>query len=644
MKATRKQQKAGKRSQAKGSAKNAKSAGVATKSKAVAARAAAAPGLRAAAKSSLKTGTKTQAKPNQALVQKFVFVTGGVVSSIGKGLSAASLGTLLEARGLKVTLMKFDPYLNVDPGTMSPLQHGEVYVTEDGAETDLDLGHYERFTTITVHRSNSVTTGQVYESVIAKERRGDYLGGTVQVIPHITDEIKSRIYEAAQGAEVVIIEIGGTVGDIESLPFLEAIRQMRVDVGHENSIFVHVTYVPYIAAAGELKSKPTQHSVQKMREIGLQPDFLICRSERTMSSEVKKKIGLFCSVRPENVIGAYDAATIYEVPLMLHAEGFDARVVERLGLEASEPELDGWTKIVATLKSPANHVLIGIVGKYVDLKESYKSLNEAIVHGGIANNTKVEVAWIDSETLTDDNVEKALADVDGILVPGGFGERGAEGKMVAIRYARENKTPFFGICFGMQLAAIEFARHVCGIGDATSREFEANKRGARNFVIDIMEEQRNEKNKGGTMRLGAYPCTLGNDTRVREIYGTAHIQERHRHRYEFNNKYRPLFQKHGMTLSGVCEERDLVEIIELSQHPWFVGVQFHPEFRSRPLAPHPLFRSFVEAALDNRLNNRKTSRVQDGRKTSKSVTSGKGPANAARASKTARRPRREPLM
>jgi len=556
----------------------------------------------------LKTRLKTRQKPAKkapvpALVQKFIFVTGGVVSSIGKGLTAASLGTLLEARGLKVTLMKLDPYINVDPGTMSPLQHGEVYVTEDGAETDLDLGHYERFTTITVHRANSVTTGQVYESVIAKERRGDYLGATVQVIPHITDEIKSRIYEAAQGAECVIVEIGGTIGDIESLPFLEAIRQMRVDVGPENSLFVHVTYVPYIAAAGELKSKPTQHSVQKMREIGLQPDFLICRSERQLEPEIKSKIGLFCSVRPENVIGAYDCGTIYEVPMMLHNEGFDARVVTRLGLEADQPDLANWSKIVSTLKNPAKHVSIGIVGKYVDLKESYKSLNEAIVHGGIANNTKVELAWIDSETLTHENVAQALADVDGILVPGGFGERGAEGKMVAIEFAREQKVPFFGICFGMQLAAIEFARHVCGIGDATSREFEGKGK-SRNFVIDIMEEQRTVKDKGGTMRLGSYPCTLPNGTRVREIYGAEHITERHRHRYEFNNKYRPLFQKHGMSLSGICEERDLVEIIEIKDHPWFVGVQFHPEFKSRPTSPHPLFRSFVESSLRHRMQKR----------------------------------------
>jgi CTP synthase len=402
-------------------------------------------------------------KRNKVFKQKFIFVTGGVVSSIGKGLTAASLGTLLESRGIKVCLMKCDPYINVDPGTMSPLQHGEVYVTEDGAETDLDLGHYERFTTGSLNRTNSITAGQIYESVISKERRGDYLGGTVQVIPHITDEIKKRIYETGQGSEVVIVEIGGTVGDIEGLPFIEAIRQMRSDVGFENSIFVHVTYVPYIAAAGELKSKPTQHSVKELREEGIQPDFLICRSEKHLNDEIKKKIGLFCSVKEDYVIAATDSDSIYEVPLVLNSEGFDAKVVERLQLEASEPKLQGWQKMVQTLKNPNHKITIGIVGKYVDLKESYKSLNEAIIHGGIANNTKVNIVYVDSETLTDKNVKVALAEVHGVLVPGGFGERGVEGKISAIRYARENRIPFFGICYGMQLASIEFARHVCGL-------------------------------------------------------------------------------------------------------------------------------------------------------------------------------------
>jgi CTP synthase len=544
-----------------------------------------------------KTATRST---NETMVQKFIFVTGGVVSSIGKGLTAASLGTLLESRGLKVSLMKCDPYINVDPGTMSPLQHGEVYVTDDGAETDLDLGHYERFTHVAVRRANSVTAGQIYETVISKERRGDYLGGTVQVIPHITDEIKTRIHEAAQGSEVVIVEIGGTIGDIEGLPFIEAIRQMRVDVGVENSIFVHVTYVPYIAAAGELKSKPTQHSVKELMQVGIQPDFLICRSEREISTEMKSKIGLFCSVRPENVISATDSKTIYEVPLVLFEQELDAKVVERLGLEAGEADMDGWRKMVDIIKNPGREISIGIVGKYVDLKESYKSLHEAIIHGGIANNAKVNVAYIDSETLNDRNVAEALKDVDGILVPGGFGERGSEGKISAIRFARENLIPFFGICFGMQMAAIEFARNVCGIKDATSREFVGQKKSARNAVIDIMNDQKNLRDMGGTMRLGAYPCRITKGTRTFDCYQNTLIHERHRHRYEFNNKYKALFEKKGLTMAGICEDRDLVEIIEITEHPWFVGVQFHPEFQSKPLAPHPLFKRFVTASLEHK--------------------------------------------
>ncbi len=546
-----------------------------------------------------KTPAKTRSDKNKVFKQKFVFVTGGVVSSIGKGLTAASLGTLLEARGVKVCMMKCDPYINVDPGTMSPLQHGEVYVTEDGAETDLDLGHYERFTSDSLTRANSITAGQIYESVISKERRGDYLGGTVQVIPHITDEIKRRIFETGQGSEVVIVEIGGTVGDIEGLPFIEAIRQMRTDVGFENSIFVHVTYVPYIAAAGELKSKPTQHSVKELREEGIQPDFLICRSEKHLNDDIKKKIGLFCSVHEDFVIAATDSESIYDVPLVLHSEGFDEKVVERLKLDASTAQLQGWKKMVHALKSPDHKITIGIVGKYVDLKESYKSLNEAIIHGGIANSTKVNVVYVDSETLNERNVNMALADVHGILVPGGFGERGVEGKISAIRYARENRIPFFGICYGMQLASIEFARSVCGIKDATSREFESSHK-SKNLVIDFMEEQKNLKVKGGTMRLGAFECSLMKGSRVARIYGAKRISERHRHRYEFNNRYRALFEKNGMNLSGVCEERNLVEIVEITEHPWFVGVQFHPEFKSRPLQPHPLFTSFVAASLENR--------------------------------------------
>lgn len=533
------------------------------------------------------------------LEQKFIFVTGGVVSSIGKGLAAASLGSLLEARGVKVTIMKFDPYLNVDPGTMSPFQHGEVYVTEDGAETDLDLGHYERFTSAVMTRSNSVSTGQIYDTVIQRERRGDYLGGTVQVIPHITDEIKARMFEAAQGSEVAIVEIGGTVGDIESQPFLEALRQMRNELGDNNSVLVHVTYLPYIAAAGELKSKPTQHSVKELREIGLQPDFLICRTEKAIDDNLKKKIALFCSVKVKNVIAAMDSPTIYEVPLSLHREKLDELVVESLKLESENLDMKGWQDIVKTLHKPEKSVRIAIVGKYVDLKESYKSLHEAIVHGGIANNSKVEIVYVDSERLNDKNIAQALSEVHGILVPGGFGTRGVEGKIAGIKFAREKQIPYFGICFGMQLAAIEFARNVCGIKDATSREFvgESNR---GNLVIDFMHEQRNMAQKGGTMRLGSFPCDIVMGSRTQEIYKSPRIMERHRHRYEFNNKYKALFAKKGMIAVGICKERDLVEIVELPDHPWFIGVQFHPEFKSKPLAPHPLFNYFVKASLQRK--------------------------------------------
>jgi CTP synthase len=540
----------------------------------------------------------SSAKSGKHFQQKFIFVTGGVVSSIGKGLTAASLAAMLEARGIKVTLMKCDPYINVDPGTMSPFQHGEVFVTADGAETDLDLGHYERFTTITLNRSNSITAGQVYDSVIRKERRGDYLGGTVQVIPHITDEIKSRMYEAAQDAEVTIVEIGGTIGDIEGLPFVEAIRQMRVDLGVENTLFVHVTYIPYIAAAGELKSKPTQHSVKELRAIGIQPDFLICRSEKPIEPEMKSKIGLFCSVRPENVIAARDAQTIYELPLMLHDEGFDQKVVQMLHIDAPKPNLLPWQKIVKVIKNPAKEVTIGLVGKYVDLKESYKSLSEAIQHGGIAHDSKVNIVYVNAEELSSKNVASHLKKLDGILVPGGFGERGVEGKITAIRYAREHRIPFFGICLGMQLASIEFARNVCGLKNATSREFsDDTQSGKSNFVIHLMEEQKGIQNKGATMRLGSFPCTLKKNSLARRIYKKDLIQERHRHRYEFNNSYRELFEKSKMVLSGICEDRDLVEIVELPEHPFFIGVQFHPEFQSRPLNPHPLFKDFIQAAL-----------------------------------------------
>ncbi len=544
---------------------------------------------------SLKVSTSKSTK--KGFQQKFIFVTGGVVSSVGKGLTAASLGAILEARGVKITLMKFDPYINVDPGTMSPFQHGEVYVTEDGAETDLDLGHYERFTTLKLSRSNSVSTGQIYDTVIARERRGDYLGGTVQVIPHITDEIKARVHEAAQGSEVAIVEIGGTVGDIESLPFLEAIRQMRVDLGPENSLLIHVTYVPYIAAAGELKSKPTQHSVKELREIGLQADILVCRTEKPMDQNIKSKIALFCSVRPECVVSAPDASTIYEVPLTLSREKLDELVCDRLKLEMPKANLKGWEHIVRTLKKPQKSVRIAVVGKYVDLKESYKSLHESIVHGGIANASEVEIVYVDSDKITEKNVAQALSSVSGILVPGGFGSRGVEGKLAAIKFAREKSIPFFGICYGMQLAAIEFARNVCGIKDATSREWHDESKRGGNFVIDIMSEQRGIQNKGGTMRLGAYSCTLSPHSKAHQVYKANLIFERHRHRFEFNNKYKELFEKRGLNAVGICKERDLVEIIELVDHPWFIGVQFHPEFKSKPLDPHPLFTNFVKASL-----------------------------------------------
>ncbi len=547
----------------------------------------------------IKRKVSTQKSVKSPMKQKFIFVIGGVVSSIGKGLTAASLGALLEARGIKVTIMKFDPYLNVDPGTMSPFQHGEVYVTEDGAETDLDLGHYERFTSAIMTRSNSVSTGQIYDTVIGRERKGDYLGGTVQVIPHITDEIKARTFEAAQGSEVIIVEIGGTVGDIEGQPFLEAIRQMRDEVGLGNSVLVHVTYVPYIAAAGELKSKPTQHSVKELRMLGLQPDFLVCRSEKHLDESLKKKIALFCSVKPEHVIGAQDSSTIYEVPMALHKEKLDELISAHLNLEGETPDLRGWIKTVKTIKNPGRSVRIGVVGKYVDLKESYKSLHEAIVHGGLANDCKVEVVYVDSEKLNDKIISQALGDVQGILVPGGFGTRGVEGKISAIKYAREKQIPFFGICFGMQLAAIEFARNVCGIKDATSREFIGeNARG--NLVIDFMFEQKGQTQKGGTMRLGSFPCDLKPGTKTHQIYRENRIQERHRHRYEFNNKFKDLFLKRGLVAAGLCKERNLVEIIELPDHPWFIGVQFHPEFKSKPLAPHPLFTQFVKASLQRK--------------------------------------------
>lgn len=542
--------------------------------------------------------------------QKFIFVTGGVVSSIGKGLTAASVGTLLEMRGIKIGLMKCDPYINVDPGTMSPLQHGEVYVTEDGAETDLDLGHYERFTNVSVNRSHSVTAGQVYESVIAKERKGEYLGGTVQVIPHITNEIKSRMWEVAQDCDIVIIEIGGTVGDIEGLPFIEAIRQMRADVGVENSVFIHVTYVPYIASAGELKSKPTQHSVKELREVGVQPDFLICRSEKKIDKNLKSKISLFCSLPVSNVIGATDAKTIYQVPLDFQKEGLDEKILMRFGLRPKQKslELKKWEKMLSILKSPKDEIKIGLIGKYANIKESYKSINESLVHGGIANKVRICFVNIDSEDLKFSEIKPILKSLHGILIPGGFGERGTSNMIDAIEYARKNDVPFFGICYGMQLACIELAKNVCKIKNPTTREFESSQKGA-NFIIDFMDNQKNLSQKGGTMRLGGQKASLLKDSFVQKIYKSSQAIERHRHRYEFNNKYRSIFLKNGIVFSGICKKKDLVEAIELPQHRWFVGVQFHPEFKSKPLSPHPLFVSFIKAALSFKSEATKSSKV-----------------------------------
>jgi CTP synthase len=529
---------------------------------------------------------------------KFIFITGGVVSSIGKGLAAASLGALLEARGLRVTLQKLDPYINVDPGTMSPFQHGEVFVTDDGAETDLDLGHYERYTSAVLSKKSNFTTGQVYFSVINKERHGDYLGGTVQVIPHITDEIKSKIIENAKGADVAIVEVGGTVGDIESLPFLEAIRQFRFDRGQGNALYIHVTLVPYIRTAGELKTKPTQHSVMELRKIGIQPDILLCRCDRELPQDMKKKIGLFCNVQEKDVIQVVDSEHIYAVPQALNKEKLDDQVVEKLNIWTKAPDLTPWHNVVETLRHPSHgEVRIAVVGKYVNLTESYKSLAEALTHGGIANDCRVYLKYVDSEKIEQDGIDGHLDDVDGILVPGGFGERGTEGKVKAIEWARTRKIPFFGICLGMQMAAIEFARNVCGIKDACSSEF---RKDGGEPVIHLMEEQKTVSKKGGTMRLGAYPCTLTKGTLAHEAYNQTDVSERHRHRYEFNNSYRDALAKKGMVLSGVYRDKDLVEVVEIPDHPWFLGCQFHPEFKSKPLVPHPLFRAFIGAALTHR--------------------------------------------
>jgi len=524
---------------------------------------------------------------------KFVFVTGGVVSSLGKGIAASSLGMQLKARGLRVTIQKFDPYINVDPGTMNPFQHGEVYVTDDGAETDLDLGHYERFLDENMTRQNNATTGQVYYEVIAKERRGDYLGATVQVIPHITDEIKRRMSNVARSGkyDVVIVEVGGTVGDIEGLPFLEAVRQLTLNVGRRNALNIHVTLVPFIHSAGELKTKPTQHSVKTLLEIGVQPDILVCRSERPLTKDLREKIALFCNVETSAVIEGKDVESIYEVPLVFEKEHLAEIVLEKLNIKCGSPDLRRWTKFVHRVKYPTGRVSIGVCGKYTELRDAYKSINESFVHAGADNDVAVDIRWINAEDIIHKGVEKYLKDVDGVLVPGGFGERGVDGKIEAIRYVRENKIPFLGICLGLQCAIIEFARHVCGMKGAHSTEFKKTKYN----VIDLMQEQKGIKNLGGTMRLGAYPCIVSKGSKAFRAYKKEFISERHRHRYEVNNKFKKKLADHGMVFSGMSPDGNLVEIIELADHPWFVAGQFHPELKSRPVLPHPLFRDFVEA-------------------------------------------------
>jgi CTP synthase len=532
----------------------------------------------------------TQKRPT-----KYIFVTGGVVSSLGKGIAAASIGRLLKDRGLRVTLQKFDPYINVDPGTLSPFQHGEVFVTDDGAETDLDLGHYERFIDDSLSQANNITTGRVYQTVISKERRGDYLGSTVQVIPHITDEIKANIRRLAPEHDVVITEIGGTVGDIESLPFLEAIRQFRVDVGKENALFVHLTLVPFIAASGELKTKPTQHSVRELMQIGIQPDIVVCRTEHPLTEDIRRKIALFTNVEADGVVEARDAATIYEVPLLFREQKLDEVILRKFGVDVQEPDLEEWTRMVARVKSPASgEVRIAVVGKYTALVDSYKSIQEALSHGGIANDVRVKTEWLSSEQFEKGRGVEILEDYDGLLIPGGFGPRGVEGMLTAIRWARENNLPFFGICLGLQCAVVEFARNACGLVESHSSEFAEN---AQDPVICLLDSQLQVTTKGGTMRLGAYPCHLKEGSRASEIYGASEISERHRHRFEVNNAYRELLERHGLTISGTSPDGGLVEMIEITEHPWFVAGQFHPELKSRPTRPHPLFASFIEAAV-----------------------------------------------
>jgi CTP synthase len=522
---------------------------------------------------------------------KFIFVTGGVVSSLGKGIAASSLGRLLKARGLNVTMIKLDPYLNVDPGTMSPYQHGEVYVTEDGAETDLDLGHYERFIDVDMSRDNNCTSGQIYETVLAKERRGEFLGKTVQVIPHITNEIKSRLFRVAKGRDIVIVEVGGTVGDIESLPFLEAIRQMRIDAGRDNVLYIHLTLVPYIKAAEELKTKPTQHSVGKLREIGIEPDIIICRTDRPLGQEIREKIALFSSVPDDAVIEAVDVDTIYDVPLMFEHQGLDELVLMLLRQRSPTKDLASWKSMVEKIRNPKHHVTIGVAGKYVELKDAYKSIGEALLHGGLANDTKVVVKYLDVEDKT---LEAQLLQVDGILIPGGFGDRGVEGKISVAKFAREHQIPFFGICLGMQCAVIDVARHLAKLSKANSTEF-ASK--TPHPVVGLMNEQNKITQLGGSMRLGAYPCRLKAGSLTHKAYGRDIVHERHRHRYELNNKYRPALEKAGLRVVGEYPRLHLAEVVELKNHPWYVAVQYHPELKSRPLHPHPLFRDFIAAAL-----------------------------------------------
>lgn len=534
---------------------------------------------------------------NLKKVPKYIFITGGVVSSLGKGVACSSLGLLLKKRGLKVNLQKFDPYLNVDPGTMNPFQHGEVFVLDDGAETDLDLGHYERFLGENLNRDSNVTTGQIYGEVITRERRGDYLGATVQVIPHITDEIKRRIKKLAEkngDVDVVITEIGGTVGDIEGLPFLESIRQMGLEYGHKNVLYIHLTLVPFIESAGEVKTKPTQHSVKELRGIGIQPDILLCRTPRPLSKEIRDKIGLFCNVPSQAVIQAMDVESIYEIPLIFHQEGLDDLACNHLDMSCQKPDMSEWEKMVWKIKNPKYDVKIGICGKYTNLKDSYKSIIEAFIHAGEENEAKVELKWISSENLEKEGAEKHLKDLDGVLIPGGFGERGIEGKIEAVRFIRENKVPFLGICLGMQCAVIEFARNVCGMKGANSTEFDKNTEFP---VISLLAEQEKVVDKGATMRLGAYPCNLDKNSFSFKAYGELKISERHRHRYEFNNRFKDVLTESGLKIAGVSPDGKLVEIIEIETHPWFVGVQFHPELKSRPLRANPLFREFVKASL-----------------------------------------------